>query len=170
MHKSLQVIHEAIQKHDPDMILSIGQAGGRSDLTVERVGINMDDCRIKDNEGNQPIDEPVFADGDAAYFSNLPIKAMVNEIRKNEIPASVSNSAGTFVCNHVLYGVRYMIEKEFAGKKSGFIHIPYLPQQVVDKPGQPSMALDVIVKGLTCAISAMIHNESDVKTTGGTIC
>ena len=106
VHKSLQVIHEAIQKHDPDMILSIGQAGGRSDLTVERVGINMDDCRIKDNEGNQPIDEPVFADGDAAYFSNLPIKAMVNEIRKNEIPASVSNSAGTFVCNHVLYGVR----------------------------------------------------------------
>ena len=77
---------------------------------------------------------------------------------------------GNFVCNHVLYGVRYMIEKEFAGKKSGFIHIPYLPQQVVDKPGQPSMALEVIVKGLTCAISAMIHNETDVKTTGGTIC
>ena len=170
VHKSLQVIREAIQKHDPDMILSSGQAGGRSDLTVERVGINIDDCRITDNEGNQPIDEPVFADGDAAYFSNLPIKAMVNEIRKNKIPASISNSAGTFVCNHVLYGVRYMIEKEFAGKKSGFIHIPYLPQQVVDKPGQPSMALEVIVKGLTCAISAMIHNETDVKTTGGTIC
>ena len=101
VHKSLQVIREAIQKHDPDMILSIGQAGGRSDLTVERVGINIDDCRITDNEGNQPIDEPVFADGDAAYFSNLPIKAMVNEIRKNKIPASISNSAGTFVCNHV---------------------------------------------------------------------
>ena len=169
-HKSLQVIRKAIQKYDPDMILSVGQAGGRSDLTVERVGINMDDFRIKDNEGNQPIDEPVFADGDAAYFSNLPIKTMVNEIRKHQIPASISNSAGTFVCNHVLYGVRYMIEKEFTGKKSGFIHIPYLPQQVVDKPGQPSMELDVIVKGLTYAITAMIGNEKDVKTSGGAIC
>ena len=92
-------------------------------LPVERVGINIDDCRITDNEGNQPIDEPVFADGDAAYFSNLPIKAMVNEIRKNKIPASISNSAGTFVCNHVLYGVRYMIEKEFAGQEKADLSI-----------------------------------------------
>lgn len=170
VHKSLHVIEKAIEQYNPDMILSIGQAGGRSDLTVERIGINIDDCRIKDNEGNQPVDEPVYADGPAAYFVNLPIKAMVNEIRAAGIPSSISNSAGTFVCNHVTYGVRYMIDKKFKGKKSGFIHIPYLPQQVVDKANQPSMDLDVIVKGLTAAIYAMVTYEEDVKTTGGTIC
>lgn len=170
VHKSLNVIEEAIQKHDPDMILSIGQAGGRSDLTVERVGINIDDCRIKDNEGNQPVDEPVYADGPAAYFVNLPIKAMVEEIRKAGIPASISNSAGTFVCNHVTYGVCYLVDKKFPGKKSGFIHIPYLPAQVVDKPGQPSMALDVIVEGLIAAIRAMVTSKEDIRITGGAIC
>lgn len=170
VHKSLNVIEEAIQKHDPDMILSIGQAGGRSDLTVERVGINVDDCRIKDNEGNQPVDEPVYADGPAAYFVNLPIKAMVEEIRRAGIPASISNSAGTFVCNHVTYGVRYLVDKKYPGKKSGFIHIPYLPAQVVDKPGQPSMALDVIVEGLIAAIRAMVTSKEDIRITGGAIC
>ena len=170
VHKSLNVIEEAIQKHDPDMILSIGQAGGRSDLTVERVGINVDDCRIKDNEGNQPVDEPVYADGPAAYFVNLPIKAMVEEIRKAGIPASISNSAGTFVCNHVTYGVRYLVDKKYPGKKSGFIHIPYLPAQVVDKMGQPSMALDVIVEGLIAAIRAMVTSKEDIRITGGAIC
>lgn len=170
VHKSLQVIQDAVKKYEPDMVLSIGQAGGRSDITVERIGINIDDCRIKDNEGNQPIDEPIFKDGPAAYFVNLPIKAMVEEIRKIGIPASVSNTAGTFVCNHVTYGVRHMLELEGKGRKSGFIHIPYLPQQVVEKVGQPSMALDDIVKGLTAAISAMVKYEEDIKSTGGTIC
>lgn len=170
IQKSLQTIKEAIKKHNPDMILSIGQAGGRSDITVERVGINVDDCRIKDNEGNQPIDQPVFLDGPDAYISNLPIKAMVEHIRKQGIPASISNSAGTFVCNHVLYGVRYIVEHEFVGKKSGFIHIPYLPSQVVEKPGQASMALDTIVTGLIAAIEAMVVYDVDIKTTGGTIC
>ena len=168
--KSLQKIEEAIQQHQPDMILSIGQAGGRSDITVERIGINVDDCRIKDNEGNQPIDRPVFADGETAYFSNLPIKAMVQEIRKEGIPASISNSAGTFVCNHVLYGVRYLIEKRYPGKKSGFIHIPYLPSQVVDKSNQASMALPVIVKALEAAIYAMIQHDQDITLSEGTIC
>lgn len=170
IHKSLQVIQEAVKKYEPDMVLSIGQAGGRSDITVERIGINIDDCRIQDNEGNQPIDEPIVKGGPAAYFVNLPIKAMVEEIRKAGIPASVSNTAGTFVCNHVTYGVRHMLEVEGKGRKSGFIHIPYLPKQVVNKPGQPSMSLDDIVKGLTAAISAMVKYEEDIKSTGGTIC
>ena len=118
--KSLQKIDETIEKYNPDVILSIGQAGGRFDITVERVGINIDDFRIADNEGNQIIDEPVFPDGDSAYFSNLPVKSMVENIRKQNIPASVSYTAGTFVCNHVLYGVRYLTEKKYKGKKSGF--------------------------------------------------
>ena len=152
------------------MVLSIGQAGGRSDITVERIGINIDDYRIADNGHQQPIDEKIFADGPDAYFVNLPIKAMVKSIRSAGIPASISNSAGTFVCNHVTYGVRYLLEKRGKGQKSGFIHIPYLPSQVVDKPNQPSMALDVIVKGIQAAITAMVEQAIDVKESEGTIC
>ncbi len=168
--KSLEKIEKAIQEHNPDIILSVGQAGGRFDITVERVGINMDDFRIPDNEGNQVIDEPVFSDGDNAYFVKLPVKAMVQNIQKNKIPASVSYTAGTFVCNHVLYGVLYLVEKKYKGKKSGFIHIPFLPEQVVDKRNMPSMELNTIVTGLTAAIEAIVENAEDIKEIGGTVC
>lgn len=166
-HQSLKVIEEAIQKHNPDVVLSIGQAGGRPDITVERVGINIDDCRIPDNAGQQIIDEPVYEDGPAAYFVNLPIKAMVANIQKHMIPASVSNTAGTFVCNHVTYGVRHMIETKYQGKRSGFIHIPFLPQQVIDKKNMPSMPLETIVEALTAGIEAIVDNQQDIKVTGG---
>lgn len=166
--KSLEVIEKAIQEQNPDVILSIGQAGGRSDITVERIGINIDDCRIPDNAGNQIVDEPIFKEGPDAYFVNLPIKAMVANIQAHHIPASVSNSAGTFVCNHVTYGVRHLIETKYPGKRSGFIHIPYLPEQVVYK-NAPSMALDVIVEGIIAAIEAIIDTKQDLKVTGGKI-
>ena len=168
--KSLEKIEEAINEHNPDVILSIGQAGGRFDISIERVGINLDDFRIPDNEGNQIIDEPIFPDGENSYFVKLPVKAMVQNVQKNNIPASVSYTAGTFVCNHVLYGVMYLIEKKYKGKKSGFIHIPFLPQQVVDKKNMPSMELDTIVKGLTAAIEAIVKNNEDIKEVGGTVC
>ena len=168
--KSLQRIDEAIKKYDPDIILSIGQAGGRADITVERIGINIDDSRIADNEGNQIVDEPVFSDGEPAYFSTLPVKAMVENIRRTGIPASISYTAGTFVCNHVLYGVRYLIEKKYKGKKSGFIHIPFLPEQVVDKRNMPSMSLETIILALISAIEAIVANEGDIKKSEGTMC
>ena len=168
--KSLEKIEKAINEHNPDVILSIGQAGGRFDISIERVGINLDDFRIPDNEGNQIIDEPIFPDGENSYFVKLPVKAMVQNVQKNNIPASVSYTAGTFVCNHVLYGVMYLIEKKYKGKKSGFIHIPFLPQQVVDKKNMPSMELDTIVKGLTAAIEAIVKNNEDIKEVGGTVC
>ena len=168
--KSLEKIEEAINEHNPDVILSIGQAGGRFDISIERVGINLDDFRIPDNEGNQTIDEPIFPDGENAYFVKLPVKAMVQNVQENNIPASVSYTAGTFVCNHVLYGVLYLIEKKYNGKKSGFIHIPFLPEQVVDKRNTPSMELNTIVKGLTAAIEAIVKNDEDIKEVGGTVC
>jgi len=168
--KSLEKIEKAINEHNPDIILSIGQAGGRFDISIERVGINLDDFRIPDNEGNQIIDEPVFPDGENSYFVKLPVKAMVQNVQKNNIPASVSYTAGTFVCNHVLYGVLYLIEKKYKGKKSGFIHIPFLPQQVIDKRNMPSMELNTIVKGLTAAIEAIVKNNEDIKEVGGTVC
>ncbi len=168
--KSIEKIEKAIDDFNPDVILSIGQAGGRYNITVERVGINIDDFRIMDNEGNQFIDEPIYPDGKAAYFANIPIKAMVENIQKSGIPASVSNTAGTFICNHVLYGIRYLIDKKYSDKKSGFIHIPFLPEQVVNKGNMPSMALDTIVKGLICAIEAIVENNEDIKRAGGAIC
>ncbi len=166
-HKSLRVIDEAITRYDPDVILSIGQAGGRPDITVERIGINVDDCRIPDNEGNQPVDEPVFADGPAAYFVTLPIKAMVQRIQGKKIPASVSNTAGTFVCNHVTYGVCHLTATKYPGKRSGFIHIPYLPEQAVDKKSMPSMSREMLLEGITAAIEAIVDTKEDLKVTGG---
>lgn len=167
--KSIQKIEEAIELHKPDVVISVGQAGGRTDITVERVGVNVDDCRIPDNEGNQPIDEKIVEDGPDAYFVTLPIKAMVEHIQKKGVPASVSNTAGTFICNHVTYGVRHLAETKYPEMRTGFIHIPFLPQQVLDKKGMPSMELDVIVKGLVAAIEAVIQTDEDIKVTGGAI-
>ena len=168
--KSIEKIDKEIESYNPDYILSIGQAGGRTDISIERIAINIDDFRIKDNEGNQPIDEKIYLDGENAYFSTLPIKAIQNEITKNNIPASISNTAGTFVCNHVFYGVRYLVEKKYKGKKSGFIHIPYLPEQVIGKADTPSMSLDNILKGITIAIETIFSIENDIKKLGGSIC
>lgn len=166
-HKSLRVIGEAVAAYDPDVVLSIGQAGGRADITVERVGINVDDCRIPDNEGNQIIDEPVCPQGPAAYFATVPIKAMVRRIQERNIPASVSNTAGTFVCNHVLYGVCHLLATQYPGKRSGFIHIPFLPGQVIDKKNMPSMSQEMMVEAIEAAICAIVETETDIKVTGG---
>lgn len=172
--KSLAKITEAVEKENPDAVLSIGQAGGRSEITVERVGINIDDCRIPDNEGNQPIDEPVVKGGPAAYFVTVPIKAIVENIKAHNIPASISNTAGTFICNHVCYGVAHLAaQRTVAGKpmKSGFIHIPFLPEQAIGKPAlTPSMSLETIVSGITHALEAIVEHGSDIKVSGGKIC
>ena len=165
--KSVKTVGEVIEKERPDFVLCVGQAGGRGDITPERVAINIDDARIPDNEGNQPIDEVIFEDGNSAYFSTLPVKAMVEEIRKEGLPASLSNSAGTFVCNHLMYGVLYILNKQFKGTKGGFIHVPFIAEQVTNKPDKPYMELMDIVRGLEAAIRAVAANEKDIKVVGG---
>ena len=167
--KSIKIVADAIEKEKPDYVLCIGQAGGRYGITPERVAINIDDARIPDNEGNQPIDRPIFADGEPAYFSNLPVKSMVEEIRKEGLPASLSNSAGTYVCNHLMYGVLYTLSKKYKGVKGGFIHVPFIPEQTVYKPDKPSMSLTDIVRGLEAAIRAISRNEEDVKSMEGSV-
>lgn len=168
--KAVEKISEKVEEIKPDMVIAVGQAGGRFGVTPERVAINMDDARIKDNEGNQPIDATIQADGEAAYFTNLPIKAMVEEMKNAGIPGAVSNTAGTFVCNHVMYGILYMVDKKYPNMKGGFIHVPFIPQQVVAKPNTPSMSAADITKGLELCIKAAVENNEDVKTVGGTIC
>ena len=187
--KSIETVREAIEREKPDFVLSIGQAGGRAEITPERVAINLDDARIPDNEGNQPIDEPIFPDGENAYFSTLPVKAMVEAIRKEGLPSSLSNSAGTYVCNHLMYGVLYYLDKNYSLKKksfterdtssllfseessfvvkAGFIHVPYIPEQVKDKKEMPALPLSVIVRGLEAAIRAVEEHESDLKKAFG---
>ena len=166
-HKSIETIRAAIELHHPDAVLSIGQAGGRPDMTVERVGINCDDARIPDNEGNSPVDRKIFEDGDDAYLLTLPIKAMVKSMQQAGVPASVSNTAGTFVCNHVAYGVAYLAKKYYPNLKTGFMHIPYLPYQVADKRGVASMSLDTLLTGTLAALKAIIENEKDIQMAYG---
>lgn len=165
--KSAKILFEKIDEIKPDFVICVGQAGGRYDITVERVAINIDDGRIADNEGVQPIDEKIFIDGENAYFSTLPIKAMVKEIVEGDIPASVSNTAGTFVCNHIMYSLLYYIDKNNLQTKGGFIHVPYITSQVVNKKNTPYMELETITKALEKSIIAISKYENDIKISGG---
>ncbi|MBO0436979.1 pyroglutamyl-peptidase I [Vagococcus fluvialis] len=168
-NKSAEVTREVMAKHDVDYVLNIGQAGGRFDLTPERVAINLDDARIPDNEGNQPIDVEIKADGESAYFSQHPVKAMVTAIKNAGLPASVSNTAGTFVCNHIMYQSLYLTHKEFPKAKAGFMHVPFLPEQVLERPGMPAMSLEDITRGIVAAIEAIVEfdGKEDLKAIGG---
>lgn len=164
--ESLSVLNAAIDELNPAVVIAVGQAGGRVDVTVERVAINVDDARIPDNRGQQPIDVAIVPGGPAAWFTRLPIKAMVAAMRERGIPASVSQTAGTFVCNHVMYGLLHKIS-ENAEVKGGFIHIPYLPEQAAAHAGAPSMAAQTVKAALIVAIEVALRQTADVKIVGG---
>ena len=168
-YQSAEVLEAEIVRYQPNVVLCIGQAGGRTSLTPERVAINQDDARIPDNQGNQPIDTPIRLDGEAAYFSTLPIKAMVQAIKEDGLPATVSNTAGTFVCNHLMYQALYLADKKFPNMRAGFMHIPYMTEQVINKPNTASMNLTDIVRGIEAAIGAIVdYKDKDIKLVGGT--
>ncbi|MBO8196028.1 pyroglutamyl-peptidase I [Streptomyces oryzae] len=151
-----------------ELVVCLGQAGGRPDLTVERVAINVDDARIPDNAGRQPVDEPVVHGGPAAYFSTLPIKACVAAARDAGVPASVSQTAGTFVCNHVFYGLAHLLATERPGVRGGFVHVPYAPQQAAGRhPAPPSLAVSDAVRGLAALLTAAAHTTTDLREVGG---
>ena len=167
-YQSAEILETEIVRYQPDVVLCIGQAGGRASLTPERVAINQDDARIPDNQGNQPIDTPIRLDGQAAYFSTLPIKAMVQAIKEEGLPATVSNTAGTFVCNHLMYQALYLADKKFPNMRAGFMHIPYMTEQVINKPNTASMNLTDIVRGIEAAIGAIVeYKDKDLKIVGG---
>lgn len=160
-----EVLRSAITELEPALVIAVGQAGGRVELSVERVAINVNDAPIPDNAQIQLVDEPVVADGPAAYFSTLPIKAIVRALRAAGLPASVSQTAGTFVCNHVFYGL--MHHTVGSAIRAGFIHIPYLPEQAAAHPGAASMALADMVRGLKIAVEVALSAEADVREAGG---
>lgn len=167
--QALTELKTELARHRPVLVLAVGQAGGRSELSLERVAINLDDARIPDNAGAQPIDSPIVAEGPAAYFTTLPIKAMVAALREAGLPAAVSHSAGTYVCNHLFYGLMHEIAQDGLSCRGGFLHIPYLPEQAARQPaGTPSMSLPQIVQGVGVALEAALHHERDLVVTGGT--
>ena len=155
-HRAGAVLENAMQRHKPDAVICVGQAGGRAVITPEKVAINLMDGRIPDNAGYQPVDVPIREGGETAYFTSLPVKAMVQRMRDAGIPAAVSYTAGTYVCNYLLYTLLYLIDKKYPNVRGGFIHVPYAMEQVINKPlGTPSMDLRQIARGLETAVEAV---------------
>ncbi len=146
--KSLTVLHDAVSRTEPDLVVVTGQGANRPDITVEQVAINLDDAVAPDNKGNQPVDEPVVAGGPDAYFSSLPVKACVAAMRKAGIPASVSHTAGTYVCNHIAYGLGHVIATERPEMRGGLAHVPYTPAQAASRERRPSLASTTAAEGL----------------------
>jgi pyroglutamyl-peptidase len=167
--RALEVLASLIKRLKPDLIVGLGQANSRHDFSVERVAININDARIRDNAGAKPIDTSVIRGAPVAYFSGLPIKAIVQAARRAGIPASVSQSAGTFVCNHTFYGLMHLLATEYPDKRGGFIHLPLLPEQAARIPGSPSLGLDTMVSATRIAIATALSVRRDRRLGGGSV-
>ena len=164
--QSLLALRALLKQHKPALVICVGQAGGRSALSLERVAINVDDARIADNAGAQPVDTPVVPGAPAAYFSTLPIKALLVALQREGIPAEVSQTAGTFVCNHVFYALMHGLatERGFKHSRGGFIHVPWLPEQ-----GTPSMPLEDMTRGLRLALRTALATGTDAPVGAGAL-
>ncbi|MBD9468285.1 pyroglutamyl-peptidase I [Pseudoxanthomonas sp. PXM01] len=163
---SLKVLRAALKETQPARVICVGQAGGRAQLSLERVAINVDDARIPDNTGQQPIDVPVIADGPTAYFSTLPIKAMRQALNAAGFPTEISQTAGTYVCNHVFYGLMHALRRQ-PKVRAGFIHIPYSPAQASMYPGAPSLAVDTVTEALRLAVQVSLKIRMDARLAAG---
>ena len=163
---SLKALRAALKETQPSLVICVGQAGGRAQLSLERVAINVDDARIPDNAGAQPVDLPVVDGGPAAYFSTLPIKAMRAALRTAGFPAEVSQTAGTYLCNHVFYGLMHAVRAR-RGLRAGFIHIPYSPAQAAVHPGAPSLAVETVTEALRLAVQVALKTHHDARLAAG---
>ena len=163
---SRRLLTALLHKHQPILVLCVGLGGGRAGLSLERIAINVQDARIADNTGTQPVDTPIVKSGPAAYFTTLPIKSMLRELTNSGIHAEVSQTAGTFVCNHVFYLLMHLLKNQgnSSSSRGGFVHVPYLPGQ-----GLPCMPLEETVRGLRVAISCALTTKTDVVLSAGTV-
>lgn len=161
---SVAELRKLLRTHRPELVICVGQAGGRAEITPERVAINVDDARIPDNAGARPVDRVIARRGAAAYFSTLPIKAIVAALRARGLPAGVSQTAGTFVCNHVFYGLMRALRRR-PGARGGFIHVPLLPEQAT--AGQPSVPLAAMIAAIALAAEVSLKTKRDLRATGG---
>jgi pyroglutamyl-peptidase len=162
---SLRQLEALMEQHQPRLVVCTGQAGGRGAISLERVAINVNDARIPDNTGAKPIDVPIVADGPAAYFTSLPIKAMLQSLLDAGVRAEVSQTAGTFVCNQTFYGLMHLLaQPKWQGVRGGLVHVPWLPEQ-----GQPSMRVEEIVRGLELAIACALSTHHDIRKEAGAL-
>jgi len=166
--RALPALEALLAEHTPDLVLALGQAGGREGISLERVAVNLIDARIADNNGAQPVDVAVAADGPNAYFSTLPIKAMLARLQEARIPAGISHTAGTFVCNQVFYGLAHALATRHSGVRGGFVHVPYLPQQAQRHAGAPSLPLDAMVEAVRLCLETALTTTGDVHHAAGT--
>lgn len=164
--RSLRVLRSALGRRAPALVVCVGQAGGRSRLSLERIAINVDDARIADNAGKQPVDSPVVRGAPAAYFSTLPIKAQLRALQAAGLPAEISQTAGTFVCNHVFYGLMHAL-RDTPQIRGGFVHIPFLPEQAVAHAGAASLSLDTIVASLRLLVDTALRTQRDARVAAG---
>ena len=162
--EALAELSRQLRVRRPVRVICLGQAGGRAEITPERVAINIDDARIADNAGAQPVDLPVVRGGPVAYWSTLPVKAIVVALQQRDIPAAVSQTAGTFVCNHVFFGLMHALRRR-RGVRGGFIHVPWLPEQA--KPGQPSLPLATMIDAIAWAAEVSVRTRNDRRVSGG---
>ena len=163
---SLQTLVKLLKLYKPVLVICVGVAGGRSALSIERIAININDARIADNAGEQPLDTPVVPGAPAGYFSTLPVKAMLRTLEEAGIASELSQTAGTFVCNHVFYGLMHALAKQRGGKRArgGFVHVPCLPHQ-----GAPNMTLEHMVRGLGLAVECALTTNIDIAHGAGAI-
>lgn len=154
--QSKKIMEDLITKIEPDAILSIGQSGGCSEVKVERFAINLNDATKSDNDGDTPFERKIYEDGENVYFASIPTKEIVRNIREMGIPALLSNSAGLYVCNNVMYTALHCIKCYQRSAMAGFIHVPYLPQQAVLKEKKPSMSLQDMTTAIETALNTII--------------
>ena len=159
--KAAETLLEKIREYRPDAVLSVGQAGGRKGVTPELIAVNVQNGNIPDNDGRQPTWEPITEGGPAGIFSRLPVHEMVRAMKEAGIDASLSLSAGAYVCNDLMY--RVLADTEEGALPFGFVHVPFLPEQTADKPGAASMPLEDIVKGLEICLSVLAE-AADAQT------
>lgn len=164
--QSLRTLRAALTRRAPVLVIGVGQAGGRSRISLERIAINIDDARIADNAGRQPIDRAIVRGAPAAYFTSLPIKAQLHALQNAGLPAEISQTAGTFVCNHVFYGLMHAL-RDTPRVRGGFVHIPFLPEQAVAHPGAPSLSLDIIVASLALIVDTALTTRRDTRMAAG---
>jgi len=166
--EALRELDAALEQHTPALVVCLGQAGGRPEISIERVAINVDDARIPDNQGRQPVDDAIEEDGPAAYFSTLPIKALARDARAAGIAASVSNTAGTFVCNHVFYALMHRLAtRPVLGRaRGGFVHVPYTPEQAAGRD-VPCMPLATQVEGVRVLLCSALRTRDDIRESAG---
>ena len=168
--RSLPALQRQLKKVKPALVICVGLADRRREITPERVAVNLDDARIADNAGRKPVDKRIVPGGPAAYWSTLPVKAIVRALRQRGIPARVSHSAGTYVCNHVFYGLMHELARSGNPVRAGFIHVPLLPPQATHQrgsgraePGTPGISLESMVEGLAVAVRESLRPPSPRK-------